>query len=246
VRSWGELRGTDQRDALVVGNGPSRATDQARRAIESWHGTLIACNAYAREAPVAPDYTCCIDAPQIDATAEWALPLDRPPPRTGRGALPVVVVPQPGYFLAQPDPDLLDALGPMVVAAPPMRCNATGTESVDVDAHVLGNLSGQVAFQLALHLGARRVVLCGIDGSGTMRSDGRVRTSAVAPEVAGYSGASAPRAACDELADGTFVPRGWRTSIQVWRSLVRAAEARGVVVRRVLPVGALDFVESLP
>ncbi len=244
MRPWGALRGTDERDALVIGNGPSRATDHARAVIESWPGTVIACNAYCREAPRAPDYTCCLDAQQVEAACDWALPIDAPAPRTGRGGLPVVVAPPAGTFRIRPDPGLVDALGPMVVETPPMQCNATGREPVDTDAHVLGNLSGQVAFQLALHLGARRVDLCGIDGSGTMRADGRVLTSAVAPEVPGYAGASAPRAGCDELADGTFVPRGWRTSIQVWRSLVRAAEARGVTVRRVLPVGALDFVES--
>jgi hypothetical protein len=245
VRHWGELRGTDQRDALVVGNGPSRATTRAQDAIAGWHGSVIACNAYAREAQVAPDYTCCLDWLQVEVVADWALPVDAPPPRTSRGALPVLVMPPAHTCVRQPDPDLVDALGPMVVESAPIEYAATGREQVDVDARVLGNLSGQVAFQLALHLGARRVDLCGIDGSGTMRPDGRVLTSAVPPEVPGYAGASAPRQACDELADGTFVPRGWKTSIQVWRSLVRAAEARGVMVRRVLPVGALDFVESL-
>lgn len=246
MTQWETLAGSDQRRALVIGNGPSRRTAEAVEFASEWDGSTIACNAYWREvAPdAAPDWTCCLDAEQVNAAAAWAFPPDAAPPRTRDGRLARLAVPQRGAFAGARDESMLESLGPMVTEFPPHDVSAGEHSMVDPATTTIGAFAGHAAFQLALHLGAREVYLLGMDGSGTMQPDGRVQLSAVPSTTPGYEGIDAPREFCDALPDGTWRPRGWRSAVAVWRALVRAAELRGVRVRRVLPVGALDFVRS--
>jgi hypothetical protein len=251
---WSELEGSDPRDVLLVGNGPSRNDPEALELQRWWPHCLIGCNAYWRTAPRTPDYLVCFDRDQVAAAADFALPPGPKPdgtyaqaPLTPRGKLVRVVAPPPAHSGVGWPAALADSLDAMAVVTAPNFVNAALHMAADQEWHprigALGNFAGHLACQLAWLLGARRVYLLGVDCAGRLKSDGQVHLSAVDSAVRGYAAASLPKVGCTPLPDGSWRPSGWGFSVDLWRALIAAAAHAGVRIRRALSGGALDFVE---
>lgn len=238
-RSWRDLDGEAAgRVAVVVGNGPSRRGrwKVLRQAIAADRAVVIACNAYWREQHrdrwPSSDYLVCYDGRQ----AEMAAPK----------AFSRILVPEqrddPVRCELEPD-----ACHRTYVAAP-HKGTADVPDYLDPAWHprvaALGNLSGLLAFQLALLLGCRRVRLLGVDCAGIL-SGGRVSLSSVGEGTPGYGPGDAPLAACVPVGEA-MLPRQWEQTRSCWRALTRRAEDLGVHVTRMTDGGALDWIEVEP
>lgn len=203
--------------------------------LRSFAGTVIACNAYWFDCERAPDYLVCLDADQIERAARWVQ-------RTVASTR--LVVPRDGTFSTRPDRELLDSLGEWVVEMPELTHAAT---QINRKGGLIGAFAGQVAFQLAMHLAPRLITLVGVDVSGRMNESGRVSLSSVPAFMPGYESQEVAVSECVQLAGGLRQPTqpdGWRSAVQVWRSLIAEASARGIKVERAEPFGALDFVPA--
>ena len=108
---------------------------------------------------------------------------------------------------------------------------------------VVGNLSGLIAFQAAIHFGARSISMIGIDASGTRCEDGGVDLSACLPDWEGYVRPTTTHLAdANPVADGEVAPRSWDQYRTFWRVLTTYAEMSGITCRRLLEAGSLDWV----
>lgn len=235
MKNWTVLAGMmGGRDLVVVGNGPSRLGrgDWLVAAQHSGHA-IVACNAYWRELGVPePDYLACYEAQQ----AELAL-------KARRGTK--IVVPQQGLdpictvFTSEADDRYL-------YEAAPYRGAGDWERVVDEQwwpgALGVGNLSGLMAYQLAMILRPRAVYLFGVDCCGlTLAGSDQVVLSAI-DGAPGYGPARAPA----RLMRGgvkTPAPGSWDQYRSLWRALTRRAEQAGIPTFRVADAGALDWIE---
>jgi len=236
MRPWMQLKDTFAgRDVVVVGNGPSRVGRSER--LHAWADAgkfLIACNAYwrDRETPGA-DYLVCYEAAQ----AEAALAGD----------------PEARVLVAQQGADPLCTMregflydGDHLYEAAPLHGAGDWEAALD-DAWwptvlALGNLSGLLAYQLAMVGRPRAVYLFGVDCCGlTVAGSDQVVLSAI-DGAPGYGPARAPARA---MVGGpkTPMPEGWDQYRSLWRALTRRAEQAGIPTFRALDAGALDWLE---
>jgi len=230
---------------LVMGNGPSRIGMQAYA--EEWKARgwlLCGCNSYVLDEhengwPEA-DYLVCYDVPQI----ELALRLMAP----GRRVLcPSSSLPIPQGNTQQITRKLYEAHLHRIVVLPHYKAWWEPKHLVFPELHlgrlmVMGELSGYIAFQLAVHLGTMLIGLLGMDVAGRTTSEGRIRTSCFDPRTPGYEHQNMGTSRTEELGGDWHQPKGWAEKTKMWRVLYEWAEGRGAKVRRLLDVGALTFV----
>jgi len=211
-RDW--LRGAD---VVVIGNGPSRLTDWPAIGTrpDGSRRQAVGCNGAGWD--LGCEWVVCYDESEV------AYCLDRDPARS----VLLSRLPIPGTVPIDPH----DAAG---IAG---DLSAWGGPA---EAAAVGNLSGYLALQAALLLGAARIILCGLDVGGIRSHDGRVRLSAVDPSEAAYAHQWLPGGACEPCGQ-TLLPSGWRVRVGYWRALTDWAAARGVEVTRSSATSAMDW-----
>ena len=236
--NWADLDGRERdRDVLVVGNGPSRKSRAAEvRAFwrDRW-GVVVGCNAYWREPLLPPaDYLVCYEAFQAQA-AMHAAP----------AGTTIVLPDQSGPSACQVDQRSVDPTRRVVEIAP-LRGSGDweaampeGWWPTDL---AVGNLSGILAYQLAMVMRPRAIYLIGVDCCGLTRvGSDQVVLSAIGDDTPGYGPSSVPARA---IRPGRHaMPEGWDQYRSLWRALTRAAEAGGIPTYRVVDAGALDWIE---
>lgn len=211
---WRDIEGAwDGGQVLVAGNGPSAADPTP---IYRFRGATIGCN--ERWNQVELSYVVCYDQKQAEAV-----------PSRYDGAL---VVPGSEKWALEDDRWL--------IADPhdrnriePVDQNWGGPSEI-----AYGNLSGYLAFQLAILLGAREVYFYGMDVGGQRGDDGLVHVRA--PGWAEYGAPAIPPSLCEEV-EGALVPRGWVPRLRFWRSLTDWAAARGISCWRLRNAGAMTW-----
>lgn len=194
---------------------------------------VIGCNAYWREVAgdwPPPDWIVCYDRLQADLAEEFG----------GR-----ILIPQ----RRDDGPDWTALRSEKWYEASPHR----GTEGAEMvyrtgwtpENLAIGNFAGMLAFQLALILRVRRIVLVGVDCSGAIEGE-NVRLSAVADGTPGYGPMVVPRSVCrDGTAAMPPMPSGQYSARMTWQALAWYATRQGIDVRRWSDSGALDFVPVL-
>jgi hypothetical protein len=195
---------------------------------------VVACNAYWRDVHherwPESDYLVCYDGQQASlasrrSTARLIVPEQRDDP-----------------VICDIEPDAMRR----TYVATPHKGTADECDFLDPTWHprvrALGNLSGLLAFQLALILGAKVIRLLGVDCAGILSGD-RVTVSAVEDGTFGYGPNDAPVSACVQIGDA-LMPRSWEQTRGYWRALTRRADDLGVRVLRMGDGGALDWIKS--
>lgn len=240
-------------DVLVVGNGPSRL--DAEEEIVGFPGQVVACNSFWRHGIRRVDYLVTLDRHQAylalgeEARPSWetlAIPEHHLPWSPLRSASRKL------------DPSWFEGVEDRILALP------YRTASVDKFARELrrglpfwpskpreqaggfaGNLSGFLAFELAMVLAPRRIFLLGLDVSGRPTGEGAVvSTTACEPRWEGYEAHPVPRERCRQLDDGSLQPLGWRQYEELWRELSRIAVEAGIEVLRVRATGAMTWLPT--
>lgn len=265
MQDWQGLEGEGHgRAALVLGNGPSR--DGREDVIRRFQGILIACNGYWKEFTRDPDYTVAFDRPPIEDFLRHApenLSLLVPDPF---GAPATKKVPD-DVWVAQ-----AHRTGTLWRARPfcsnqvwsqglGTYCTVVWSDGGPIrymksTQHILspgngwhpriigwGNLSGMIAFQLAMMLGCDPIYLLGIDVAGVAREDGTVRLTARCPDRDPLDRWTVRREHTEEVVPGWHRPVDWQdTPSRHWRDLIGCGAELGRSVLRLCGGGSLDWV----
>jgi hypothetical protein len=230
MRNWTELHGCFAgRDVLVVGNGPSRMGHDD--VLLRFDGSVIACNAYWRDAKREADVLVCYEAKQTEAALRGTFNTPILVPQQGLD--PVATV-----FTSEKEDRLIEAA--------PHRGSGAWEDVIDEQwwptALALGNLSGLLAYQLAMVGRARAVYLFGVDCCGLrIAGSDQVLLSAIDERTPGYGPARVPARAVGR--GDRPAPDGWDQYRSLWRALTRRADAAGIPTYRALDAGALDWLE---
>lgn len=235
MRNWRALEGCmSGRDAMVVGNGPSRIghDDLIDRALDRGFA-VVACNAYWRDAKRAADFLVCHEARQAEAALIGA------PPGTP------IVVPQQGLdpvcmvLASEVDAERIFEAAPHFAAGDWERWVNDAWWPTDC---AVGNLAGLLAYQLAMVGRPRAVYLFGVDCCGLrLPGSDQVLLSAIDERTPGYGPARVPARAVTR--GDRPAPDGWDQYRSLWRALTRRAEQGGIPTYRVADAGALDWLE---
>lgn len=224
---------------LVCGNGPS-LTEQDDLVIlefQEW-GSVIGCNSFWKLPVSMPDYLVCYDTQQLIFAAEGtSIPKLFTPDRKGTGRIQ-------GMELGESF-ETLYARHLHRVHLFPLRSPVMPERGFEWPGWrprrdgFMGNLSGLMAFQLAIALGAGSVFLLGMDVGG-IHAHGGVRLSACDPGWNGYANHKLGEQFCEEVG-GVPVPRGWRDKLKFWRALTDWSTQQGTAVYRLQDTGAMTW-----
>jgi len=228
MNHWRELEGTAQgRDVLVIGNGPSRIG----HAIDDRRLLTIACNAYWREA--VPDFLVCYDAPQTRmALADGPKGLNLLVPEQRDDTVKVDVLPEDEDRVWEVAPHQGGGIWTID------EMHRPGWSPLQLS---IGNLSGPLAYQVALVLRPRAIYLHGMDCSGILAKGGEsVRLSAFDDSTPGYGPGLVPR---QFVRTQTLAPMAWELHRTLWHDLTRWGADHGIKTYRVRDAGALDWLE---
>ena len=227
------------RTVLVVGNGPSRVNRAQVVHNARSRAWIIGCNAGYCLDPMLPpaEIIVAYDGAQANLVAHGYM-------KTYAAHVPdpIMVVPEQRETCVQFDEPahladrIFEAKPHVGTVEPGVFANAKWNP---LDARAYGNLSGLLAYQVALLCGAERVFLLGMDCGGRLAGD-QVELSAVGKDVPGYDHGDVPASSCAQIGEA-YLPPQWGATRSLWRALTKRAEELGTQTFLAAPGGALDW-----
>ncbi len=225
---------------LVLGNGPSLVEEESLRLWDefasSW-GSVIGCNLawnLARKHGIdQPDYLVTFDKQQAHLALEHT-------------DIQQILSPyRPGSQFQVPD-ETVDRYGDRLVFINPYGEKWPREDDVKVwrpdRSPGYGHLSGLMAFQWAMMLGARTIYLLGMDLGGIQSGD-RVALSAFDSTWPGYAFTQIGPRSCRDVG-WVKQPLGWLRTQELWWQFTARAEELGYEVYRLADTGAMVWLKT--
>lgn len=218
---------------LVLGNGPSLTQPESLAAWKSFPGWVIGCNVAWKIAQMhgveEPPALVCFDRQQAEAALE------------GSSATWVLVPDHPQEVFRLRSSHCDDRV---VWASPYDHVWPDSRRILDWDpasSPAVTHLSGFLAFQWAMVMGARRIFLLGMDVGG-IEAGGEIALSAARPDWPGYAFNRIDPRFCRDVG-WARQPLGWLPTWDRWKSFTDRAGKLGHKVYRLADTGALVWLD---